>query len=117
MSDTSRLTSCSSFPRGSRRLVAVVLAMLLLGFSALPLTATPAGLDPSFGTDGVVTTSIFWERDEAQAVALQPDGKILVAGSAAIPGGGMGNEYLAVVRYTADGHLDTSFAGDGIATT
>ena len=44
---------------------------------------TPAGaLDPSFGTNGLLTIDVFGDIDNAQTVALQPDARILVAGSA-----------------------------------
>src|SRR5262249_32374064 len=45
---------------------------------------------------------------EVHAVALQADGKIVVAGT---------NGGFLLLRYNADGSLDTSFDGDGIATT
>lgn len=71
-------------------------------------------LDPSFGDVGVVTTVIgAGHRDEAHAVALQPDGKIVVAGDTHEGT----NSRFAVVRYHGDGSLDTSFDGDGIAIT
>lgn len=65
-------------------------------------------LDTGFGTGGRVTTSIS-SSDFGRAVALQPDGSILVAGSA---NDGTGRSFI--VRYTADGALDTGFDGDGI---
>jgi uncharacterized delta-60 repeat protein len=72
----------------------------------------PAGsLDLTFDTDGKVTTAVGSGTDQAFAAALQPDGKILVAGSAA-----MTNTDFAVVRYNANGSLDTSFDTDGRAT-
>jgi uncharacterized delta-60 repeat protein len=64
--------------------------------------------DTSFDGDGVVVTSIGNDA-VANAVAIQTDGRIVVAGSA----GGL----FAVVRYDTSGSLDTSFDGDGIATT
>jgi uncharacterized delta-60 repeat protein len=66
-------------------------------------------LDASFGDAGKVTTPVGgW----ATAVALQPDGDIVVAGSAGDIFGP-----FAVVRYTSDGTLDRSFGGDGKVTT
>jgi uncharacterized delta-60 repeat protein len=50
--------------------------------------------------------------DRAQSIALQPDGKILVAGSAATASG----TDFAIARITDNGMLDTSFDGDGRAT-
>ncbi|MGH7575646.1 MAG: delta-60 repeat domain-containing protein [Longimicrobiales bacterium] len=43
---------------------------------------TPTGeLDTSFGTDGLIQVDFFGDLDIANAVALQPDGKVGVAGS------------------------------------
>lgn len=63
--------------------------------------------DTSFDTDGRVTTDFV--DGEARDVAVQPDGKIVVAGIEA-PNS---NDNFVVVRYNADGSLDTSFDGDG----
>jgi uncharacterized delta-60 repeat protein len=62
-------------------------------------------LDPSFGTGGIFQTSL---SGGGGAIAIQPDGKYVVTGSAA---GGM-----TVLRHMPDGSLDPSFSGDGIAT-
>lgn len=53
-------------------------------------------------------------QDEARAVALQPDGKTVVAGDA--PAGRNSNN-IAVVRYNKNGSLDTTFGGDGTVIT
>ena len=60
----------------------------------------PGTLDPSFGNGGVVTTS----NAGGNGVALQPDGKILVAA---------GN---AVIRYDPDGMLDATFGTAGLVS-
>ena len=70
-------------------------------------------LDTSFSSDGKVTTAIGSASDIAWAMALQSDGKILVAGSS---NNGTNNDF-ALVRYNANGTLDTSFSGDGKVTT
>jgi uncharacterized delta-60 repeat protein len=70
-------------------------------------------LDTSFGTDGKVTTAIGAGNDFAYSMALQSDGKIVVAGYSFI----VGNYDFAVVRYNANGSLDTSFDTDGKVTT
>ncbi|HEX5637920.1 MAG TPA: hypothetical protein VFY78_12580, partial [Gammaproteobacteria bacterium] len=70
--------------------------------------------DTTFDTDGVLTTDIGGFQDIGYAIALQPDRKILVAGSSGVSGSG--NDF-AVLRYLADGSLDTSFSSDGITTT
>lgn len=65
-------------------------------------------LDPSFDTDGKVTTDIAAGVDQAKSVAIQPNGKIVVAG--------VTNNDFAVARYNSDGSLDTSFGTGGIVT-
>jgi uncharacterized delta-60 repeat protein len=65
-------------------------------------------LDTAFDTDGIKTID-FGGTDKANAVAIQADGKIVVAGSTTA---GTGGDF-AVARLNADGSLDTSFDGDG----
>lgn len=70
-------------------------------------------LDTTFNSTGKVTTAIGGTGDYASCVALQSDGKIVVAGYAANP---LATDF-AVVRYNANGSLDTSFNGIGKVTT
>ncbi|NJM08627.1 hypothetical protein HC891_24210 [Candidatus Gracilibacteria bacterium] len=75
---------------------------------------TSAGeIDQTFGVAGVVTTQFTPDQQRADAVdvALQPDGKIVVAGSLTGP---VGSDF-ALLRYSAAGALDPSFDGDGKA--
>ena len=72
-------------------------------------------LDPSFGGDGIVTTSV-GAYDAALGVAVQPDGRIVVAGSTAGDGSGTDVDVL-VLRYLADGSLDPSFGTGGVVRT
>ena len=65
-------------------------------------------LDTGFDTDGIATTDL-GESDRASGLALQPDGKAVVAATAVSD--------FALLRYNADGSLDTGFDTDGIATT
>ena len=77
--------------------------------------ATPDGSPtPGFGGGGFVTTDIAGHGDAANAVAVQPDGKIVVAGFAEV--NAIDSDF-ALARYNADGTLDTSFSADGIVTT
>lgn len=65
-------------------------------------------LDPAFGGgDGVVTTPFNESGASAKALAIQPDGKIVVVGHSA---------GFAVARYTSDGVLDPTFSDDGTST-
>lgn len=86
--------------------------MIFYGDIALVRYMPDGSLDTTFGTGGMVTTDIGGEHDGGWAIAAQPDGKIMVAGSyyngPQIDG--------ALVRYLADGSLDPDFNGDGIAT-
>jgi uncharacterized delta-60 repeat protein len=66
-------------------------------------------LDAGFGSDGKVTTNFFGIDDVTYALVVQPDGKLVAAGST-------GTDF-ALARYNPDGSLDTSFDGDGRLTT
>lgn len=71
-------------------------------------------LDPSFDGDGKVVNSFSVRTDRAGAVAVQPDGKVVVAGDLYDTGPGSSRIYVA--RYTTAGKLDTTFAGTGLRT-
>ncbi len=74
-------------------------------------------LDSSFSFDGEVTIDFDngSGSDAAQGVALQADGKIVVAGTTA--GSAVGSADFAVARLNANGSLDTTFgAGTGKTT-
>ncbi|HET6574743.1 MAG TPA: FG-GAP-like repeat-containing protein [Fimbriiglobus sp.] len=85
-------------------------------FAVVRLTAD-GQLDPSFGDGGRVRVPFDLsgptDDDSAVAVAVRPDGKVVLAGFAASPGSGVD----VVVRLTADGRLDPTFDGDGKAGT
>jgi uncharacterized delta-60 repeat protein len=82
---------------------------------ALARYDTDGTLDSGFGGgDGQVTTPIGTGTDEANAIVLQPDGKIIAAG---LSSNGTDNDF-ALARYDAAGTLDTGFGGgDGLVTT
>ncbi len=66
-------------------------------------------LDNSFDSDGKLTTSLeIWE-DYIYTIALQADGKILIAGSSS---NGIDLDF-AIARLNSDGSFDTSFDLDG----
>ncbi|HEX8197259.1 MAG TPA: FG-GAP-like repeat-containing protein [Pyrinomonadaceae bacterium] len=71
-------------------------------------------LDASFGNGGKVTTNIFGNGDVADGVALQSDGKILVAGYTQIAAADLYDFLL--IRYNSNGTLDETFDEDGIVT-
>lgn len=80
-------------------MIATLPVVFLAGLSSL---LTSSFLDPSFGTEGIVTTGVGGNVYGASMV-LQPDGKIVVAGGSGI------------VRYTMTGTLDSSFGTQGVA--
>jgi uncharacterized delta-60 repeat protein len=68
-------------------------------------------LDGSFDGDGIRLVDFGSSRDYGRAVALQSDGKIVVAGYSFY---GFTQRSLALVRFDGDGSLDRTFDGDGI---
>ena len=73
-------------------------------------------LDTTFDGDGKVTTAVGSSADVAYSVAIQSDGKIVVAGSSDDGSSNESNEF-ALTRYNSDGSLDTTFDGSGKVTT
>src|SRR6266498_3837203 len=69
---------------------------------------TNAGrLDPSFGQGGKIVTDLGSGSDTtASDVAIQPDGKIVAAGSSLL---GWGRNRFMLARYRKNGRLDASF--------
>src|SRR5919106_1322270 len=96
------------FPRRSSLTIVGAVALVLA--IANPAAAPPGDLDPTFDGDGKVTTDFAGGGDQAQAVAIQGDGKIVAAGFAS-------SADFALTRYNPDGSLDTTFDGDGKVTT
>src|SRR5207249_1111285 len=123
-------------------LLALLSALLLVLSFAHSVDAGPGDLDPSFGTGGRVLTD-FGGGDGARALALQADGRIVVAGSSSAGafGGGDGagagalqaagrivaagftsadfgaRRRFALARYNPDGSLDPSFRGGRVVTS
>ena len=74
----------------------------------------PGGsLDLTFGGDGKVTTDLTRFDDRADEVAIQADGKIVVAGTANYFSS---RARFVTIRYNASGSRDGTFSADGIAT-
>ena len=71
-------------------------------------------LDNSFDSDGIVVTDFSNGReDQVQAVTIQGDGKIVVAGWSF-----NGSDFdFVLARYESNGSLDLSFDGDGKVST
>jgi uncharacterized delta-60 repeat protein len=70
---------------------------------------TAGALDTTFSSDGKVTAAIGADHDAANGVAVQADGKIVVAGFAYFGG----SQDLALARFTTAGALDTTFGTGG----
>ncbi|MDQ3928801.1 MAG: delta-60 repeat domain-containing protein, partial [Chloroflexota bacterium] len=138
-----RLTRTTRKPRGATNLLlgSILAAMLLSacgGQTSTP-TSTPAGsdggstatprathvtnsqgsgsygkLDATFGHAGRVTTE-FGHSDQARALVVQPDGKILVGGEVwSYP---EDTPSFGLARYNEDGSLDEEFSKDGTEVT
>lgn len=70
-------------------------------------------LDQNFGADGKVMTDVGGFSDYGKALAIQTDGKILLAGSST---NGKNSDF-ALVRYNTDGSLDQNFGDHGKVIT
>jgi uncharacterized delta-60 repeat protein len=96
----------------------------LLMFSILLIASQQAAaqaghLDPTFGNGGIVTTDFGNQTQSsnvatANAVTIQPDGKIVVSGG--VPSH-TGFPVPAVARYNTNGSPDTSFGTSGMVAT
>ncbi len=74
--------------------------------------------DRTFSGDGKATTDFAGKDDRAKAVALGPDGEIVVAGySVGLDSSDVPSRDFAIARYKPDGSLDTGFSKDGKLTT
>jgi uncharacterized delta-60 repeat protein len=103
-------------------LLAMVVAVLAFGFvraegegpaftgDDVEAQLASGSLDTTFAGDGVQVTN-FGGADHAQDVAMQSDGKIVVAGSKGFDARPPVD--FALVRYNPNGSLDTTFSGDG----
>jgi uncharacterized delta-60 repeat protein len=99
--------------RAMAQLRVAVLGCIALTFSSLAM-AQAGQLDPTFGDQGIFITNFTIGPDINNAVALQSDGKIVVAGqfiscSSCDPMG-------ALLRVTSKGVIDTSFGTNGLVT-
>ena len=79
---------------------------------ALARYGANGSLDASFSGDGEQTTGFGDASAGAYGVALQPDAKIVAAGTVSTS-----DRDFGLARYKTDGTLDASFSGDGLQTT
>src|SRR5262245_31488051 len=75
---------------------------------------TAGALDVTFGTGGTALVDVAGGNDQAAAVAIQGDGKLVLAGTA-FNSSNNTNDF-ALVRLNANGSLDTTFGTNGKAT-
>jgi uncharacterized delta-60 repeat protein len=87
---------------GSADLVATQFDFALVRYNA------NGSLDSSFGNSGKVTTDFNGGLDGVSSMALQTDGKIVLAGFATA-----GDPHMALARYNANGTLDGTFGTGG----
>jgi len=95
----------------------VVPTLALLLFFAGSAAAVPGDLDLGFDGDGIVLSDLSGQGVAAAGaadVAIQPDGRIVVAGTAFL--NGSGREWF-VARYFPSGQLDTGFGSGGKTIT
>ena len=121
------ITGLSNFESTATAIVQQPNGDLLVAGTATPSSSSGGGpafglarytsngaLDTTFGNGGTVTTSFGRGNEELTVLLLQPNGQIVVAGNE--PGSSKKTpEQTALVRYNANGTLDTSFGSSGIA--
>lgn len=81
---------------------------------ALAQYTSTGNLDPSFGSGGTVTTPLGAD-ESGYDLAVQPDGRIVLAGFRGTDVTSTDNDFV-VARYLANGNLDPSFGGSGNGT-
>lgn len=91
-----------------RRLTLALGLVFALSAGAAVAKPRPGSFDRSFGGDGRVVLNLPGEGMWAAAFAMQPDGKIVVAG-------GISGDRALIARYLPDGRLDPSFGTGGLS--
>ena len=92
---------------------------VFLGFYALARYNPNGSLDTTFGDGGLVITTFNSQGAFASALAIQPDGKILAAGTKYIhfSSDDSSDTDFAIARYNSDGSRDTTFGTGGEVAT
>ena len=98
-----------------QKLIYIFIAFSLAITFTVPTFAADGDLDSTFGTGGIATydfngTPSNTDNDQSRDVAVQTDGKIVMVGYAYLTAS---NIALAVMRFNADGTLDTTFGDNG----
>src|SRR5262249_53834898 len=79
-----------------------------VNISRNPAAVLQGAVDPTFGNGGTVTTSLGTDDDEGGQIFALPNGKVLVVGYTDL-GTNDSNGVLALLRYNADGTLDSTY--------
>ncbi len=98
------------------KLIVVGISQVLFRYVCLVRYNPDGSPDLSFDGDGIVITPLagsYDGRNMIASVAIQTDGKILVGGTF----GSQSGDDFVIIRYNADGSLDTSFDTDGFVRT
>jgi len=101
--------------RASKRILGLMALAMFLVLGASAAGGRAGDLDQTFGSGGKVVVHLGPAGDDARAVVVQPDGKIVVAGRADQTDGTTGSFGLA--RFNRDGTLDTTFGPGGTVRT
>src|SRR4051794_27706662 len=99
----------------SLRKVQLVVAVVVVAVAVAAQVgaAAPGDLDPTFGVGGIALSARadVWM---VYSMVLQPDGKIVVSGSAPASSG---SADIVLMRFQPDGTLDPGFGSAGVVTT
>jgi competence ComEA-like helix-hairpin-helix protein len=98
-----------------RTSVGILLGLMIAFARVFPVRAADGSLDPTFGNGGIVTTDLGGNDDLGLDVVVQPDGRIIMAGTSS-NSEATDNDF-GLARYTSDGSLDTTFDVDGKVST
>ncbi|HXD59593.1 MAG TPA: hypothetical protein VN606_16830 [Thermoleophilaceae bacterium] len=98
-----------------RSAAAVAVLGISMAVTAGSAAAAPGDLDSTFDGDGKLTFAPGGKQTEIDDVAIQPDGKLVLAGWIDQDGAGADLDFL-VARLNPDGSFDQSFGSGGTAT-
>jgi uncharacterized delta-60 repeat protein len=95
----------------------ILLSIILCFSSACPLFAQDGTLDSSFGINGKRISELNVSESSVNSMAIQTDGKILLAGYSTIYPPAPIKQNFSVARYNIDGSNDTTFGNNGRVVT
>ena len=110
MSSDSYIMAMNVLP--DNRIIAAGYANCYSGTIAIACFLPDGTPDTTFGNNGASLTG-FQSDENISAIALQPDGKILVGGNC-FPAASTNGFHLFTARYLPDGNIDSSYGSNGI---